>query len=240
MTKDIEFTKYKTRGAGYHWEQNSSHPRKMNAFVKARYQKCIQLLKDRIGSFKGKRVVDLGCGDGVLTYELFKNGAESYGIDLSDDAIQYAKQKHSSLGSNALFFIESCIDTHFDNGFFDAAISSDVIEHLSNPNELLSEIQRVLKPNGIAVISTPIRFTEYPLDRMHTVEWFKDEFKVFVKDFFSQVAFEYSHPVFWYELINRSSKHRLGVNVLSYFMNPFLNKGKWRFHCMQYAIIVKT
>jgi 2-polyprenyl-3-methyl-5-hydroxy-6-metoxy-1,4-benzoquinol methylase len=240
MTKDIEFTKYKTCGAGYHWDENSSHPRKMNAFVKARYQKCIQLLRDKIGSFEGKRVVDLGCGDGVLTYELFKNGAESYGVDLSDEAIKYAKQKHSSLGSNAQFFVESCTDTHFDDGFFDAVISSDVIEHLSNPGELLSEIQRLLKPNGLAVISTPIRFTEHPLDTLHTVEWFKDEFKVLIKNTFSHVTFEYSHPVIWYELIKRSSVHRLGVNVLSYFMNPFLNVGGWRFPCMQYAIIVKT
>ncbi len=240
MTKEIEFTKYKTCGAGYHWDEISSHPRKMNAFLKARYQKCMQLLIDRIGSLERKRVVDLGCGDGVLMYELFRNRAESYGVDLSDIAINFARQKHSSLGSNAQFFVESCTDTHFDDGFFDAVISTDVIEHLSNPGELLSEIQRLLKPNGVAVISTPIRYTEYPLDTMHTVEWFKGEFQVLIKNTFSQVTFEYSHPVFWYELINRSNLHRVGVNVLSYFMNPFLNSEGWIFPCMQYAIIVKT
>ena len=105
--KEIEFTKYETRGAGYHWEQNSVHPFKMNAFVKARYRKIMQLLKHKLVSLEGLKIIDLGCGDGVLTYELFKNGAESYGIDLSDDAIKFAKQKHRSLGSEASFFVES-------------------------------------------------------------------------------------------------------------------------------------
>ena len=240
MTRDIEFAKYRTRGAGYHWDQNSSHPKKMNAFVKARYQKCVQLLKDSIVSFQGKRIVDLGCGDGVLTYELSRRGAESYGIDLSDEAIAYAKQKHSSLASDAQFSVESCTDTHFEDGFFDAVVSSDVIEHLSNPRELLVEIHRVLKPDGIAVVSTPIKITEHPLDKMHTIEWFKDEYAALVKEIFSDATFEYSHPVFWAELIARSGKHRFAVNVLSYFMNPFLSEGKWRFPSMQYAIVVKT
>lgn len=240
MPSEIEFTKYKTCGAGYHWDDNSYHPKKMNAFVKARYQKCIQLLADKLGSCKDKKIIDLGCGDGVLTYQLFKYKAESYGVDLSEDAIQFARQKHNSLGSNARFFIESCTDTHFEDGYFDAAISSDVIEHLNNPGELLIEIQRLLKPNGVAIISTPIRFTEYPLDTLHTIEWFKDEFQTLIKNTFTQAAFEYSHPLFWYELTNRGGKYKIGVNILSYFKNPFLTIGKWKFPCMQYAIIIKT
>lgn len=239
MIKEIEFNKYKTKGAGYHWAQNSSHPFKMNAFVKARYQKCIHLLKDRLSPLAGKKVADFGCGDGVLTYELYKNEAECYGVDLSDDAIKYAKQKHRSLGSKAFFCVESCTDTHFNDEFFDAVISSDVIEHLSDPKRLLSEVYRVLKPNGVAIISTPIRVTEHPLDKMHTVEWFEDEFKELINFFFKTVDYEYSHPLFWYELITRSGKHKLGVNLLSYYMNPFLTVGKWKFPCMQYAIIKK-
>ena len=240
MAKEIEFTKYVTRGAGYHWEQNSRHLFKMNAFVKARYQKIMQLLKKKNDSFAGVKIIDLGCGDGVLTYELFKKGAKTYGIDLSDDAIKFAIWKHRSLGSEASFFVESCTDTHFGAESFDAAVSSDVIEHLTNPRMLLTEIYRVLKPNGLGVISTPIRFTQEPLDKMHTMEWFKEEFKGLVKDVFPIVEFEYSHPVFWYELMNRSRQHRFGVNLLSYIMNPFLTIGKWRFPAMQYAIIEKS
>ena len=239
MASEIEFLKYRQRGYGYHWDLNSMHIKKMNSFVKARYLKCIMLLEDKIGSFCGKKIIDLGCGDGVLTYELSRRNAESYGVDISADAIGFAKQKHASLGSTASFYVESCIETHFNNSFFDAVVSSDVIEHLLEPIKLLKEIDRILKPGGVAIISTPIRLTEFPLDKMHQTEWFMDEFINLIKDIFCQAEFEYSHPVFWTELIGYSYRSRLMVNFLSYFRNPFLQSEKWRYFSMQYAIVKK-
>jgi 2-polyprenyl-3-methyl-5-hydroxy-6-metoxy-1,4-benzoquinol methylase len=239
MRKEIIFEKYKTRGAGYHWDQNSKHPLKMNAFVKARYQKCARLLEGKLGSLSGKKILDMGCGDGVLTYELWKKGADCYGVDLSEEAIRFSERQHQSLGTGACFFVESCAQTHFGDGYFDGIVASDVIEHLDEPGLMLVEIQRVLKPYGIAVISTPVRFTEHPSDKMHTVEWFQDEFKVLVTGVFSQVVFEYSHPVVWLEIFSRSGQSRLVVNILSYFSNPFLGIGKWKFPSLQYAVIEK-
>jgi len=235
----ITFGKYKTRGAGYHWVQNSMHPTKMNAFVKARYQKCIALLENKMVFFTDKKILDLGCGDGVLTFELYKKGAECYGVDSSEEAIDYAKKKHNWLKSKALFYVESCTKTHFKDAFFDGIISSDVIEHLNEPEMMLSEIHRLLKPGGIAVISTPIKFTKYPSDLMHSFEWFKEDFEILVKSIFSKAVFEYSHPLFWYELIIKGDKYRLGVNIMSYIINPFLNAGRWKYPCMQYSIIEK-
>jgi ubiquinone/menaquinone biosynthesis C-methylase UbiE len=239
MKKDIVFEKYKIRGAGYHWDQNSRHPLKMNAFVKARYQTCLRLLEEKGSPLSGKKVLDMGCGDGVLTYLLWQTGSESYGVDLSEEAVLFSKHKHQALKSSASFFVESCTHTHFETAYFDAVVVSDVIEHLSEPTLLLLEIQRVLKPQGWAVISTPVRFTEKPLDRMHTIEWFPDDFKALVKNVFPKADFAYSHPLFWYELLNRRGFYRLGVNLLSYFRNPFLSAGKWRYLCMQYAVIQK-
>jgi 2-polyprenyl-3-methyl-5-hydroxy-6-metoxy-1,4-benzoquinol methylase len=240
MNNEIAFTKYKTRGYGYHWEQNSSHPIKMNASVKARYQKCLALLSEEIGTFSGKKIIDLGCGDGVITYELSHRGAESYGVDLSEEAINFAIKKHKSLGSDSKFFVESCNDTHFDDEYFDAIISSDVIEHLSDPKELLLEIKRLLRPGGVAVVSTPVRVTEEPLDQMHTIEWFPAEFREFVGEVFPDARFEYTHPIFWNELMSRSFRHKLLVNFVSYIKNPFLSTSKWKYYRLQYAIIKKS
>jgi ubiquinone/menaquinone biosynthesis C-methylase UbiE len=240
MPPKKDFEKYKTRGAGYHWDQNSWHPLKMNAFVKARYQKCIKLLEGKLGSLGDKKILDMGCGDGALTYKLHRRGAESYGVDLSEEAIRFAQKKHLELKSGAQFFVESCLQTHFEDEYFDGVVSSDVIEHLDEPGMLLNEISRVLQPQGIAVISTPVRFTEHPFDKMHTVEWFPDEFKHLVRQVFPHASFEYSHPIFWVELFRRGGRYRLGVNLLAYLSNPFLSAGKWKFLCMQYAVIEKT
>ena len=161
MTKtEIQFGKYETRGADYHWRQNSRHPLRMNAFVKARYQKCLTLLVDKTGDLANKNVLDFGCGDGVLTYELARCGANCYGIDLSFAAVQFAYRKHQQLGSNAFFCAGSCYDTCFPDRFFDGLIATEVIEHVQDQERFLREIDRVLKPGGTAVISTPVRFTE--------------------------------------------------------------------------------
>lgn len=193
----------------------------------------------KMGPLDGKRILDLGCGDGALTYGLSRRGAECYGVDLSEEAIWFAQHKHRSFGSKASFFVESCLKTHFEDVFFDGIVSSDVIEHLEEPEKMLVEMWRVLKPQGIAVISTPVRFTENPLDKMHIQEWFPEEFKILIQKVFPHADFDYSHPVFWFELFSRGGRYRLFVNTLSYFVNPFLKAGKWKYPSMQYALVEK-
>jgi 2-polyprenyl-3-methyl-5-hydroxy-6-metoxy-1,4-benzoquinol methylase len=236
---ELQFQKYETRGADYHWRQNSRHPLQMNAFVKARYQKCLALLVEKVGDLDHMKVLDFGCGDGVLTYELARQGAASYGIDLSFTAVQFAQYKHRQLGSTASFCAGSCYETSFPSQYFDALISTEVIEHVQEPERFLREIERGLRVGGTAVISTPVRFTETPLDKMHVIEWFPEAFKNVIRAVFPQAEFAYSHPLFWYEGINWSGKTRLLINLLSFIRNPFLSMGKWRYPCIQYAIIVK-
>jgi 2-polyprenyl-3-methyl-5-hydroxy-6-metoxy-1,4-benzoquinol methylase len=236
---ELQFQKYETRGTDYHWRQNSHHPLQMNAFVKARYQKCLTLLVEKTGNLTNKKVLDFGCGDGVLTYELVRLGAASYGIDLSSTAVQFAQYKHRQLNSTAAFCTGSCYETCFPAQYFDALISTEVIEHVQDQERFLLEIKRVLKGGGTAVISTPVRFTETPLDKMHVIEWFPEAFRQMIRTVFPEAEFAYSHPLFWYEGINRNGKTRLLINLLSFFRNPFLAMGKWRYPCIQYAIIVK-
>jgi len=239
MNKKIDFKKYSVRGPGYHWLQNTNHPLQMNSFVKARYSECRKLLTEKLGNLKEKKLADFGCGDGVLTSYLAEKEAKCYGIDLSPEAIGFAQKKHLEIRSMASFQVGSCTDTNYEDDFFDGIICSDVIEHLEEPRKLLIEIRRVLKPKGFAIISTPIRFTEEPLDKMHIYEWYKNEYKELVCSTFQNADFHYSHPVFWYELFTKNRKGRLLVNFLSYFKNPFEYSKNWRFYCLQYAIVTK-
>lgn len=237
--KDADFIKYNHRGA-YHWEQISCHPVKSNAFVKGRYIKCIEILEDKISSLTGKKTLDLGCGDGALSYLLWKKGAHVHGIDNSEIAIKYAKEKHKEFNTNCHFAITDCSETQFDSNYFDCVICTDVIEHVPEPLKLLNEIKRVLKPNGYAVVSTPIRFTNKPLDRMHVAEWFQQEFKDMVSQIFTDNEFYESHPLFWMEFMNRSTINRMFINLLSLFRNPFIkNSANWRYYGMQYILVGK-
>jgi 2-polyprenyl-3-methyl-5-hydroxy-6-metoxy-1,4-benzoquinol methylase len=240
MNKEIKFDKYESRGEGYHWEQNSSNPLRMSAFIKARYTKCINLLEVGCGSgLNGLSILDFGCGDGAFAYDLFRCGARVSGVDNSSIAIEYARRRHGNLGSAAEFHCASCYDTPFASGSFDALVSTDVIEHVQHTDQFLREIYRLLKPGGIAVVSTPIRLTEGPLDRLHVTEWFPTEFERLIREHFSDASFHKSHPTVWHEIAQRSKLLNILVNTYSLFDNPYLHTRKWQIFSQQYALCLK-
>lgn len=240
MTEEIVYDKYKKRGAGYHWQQISRNPLQMSAFVKGRYSKCIELFTAHAGSLSGREVLDFGCGDGAFSFELSRQGARVSGIDLSEEAVDFANRRHSELKTGGQFFVESCYETHFPDCSFDGVLSTDVIEHVQDQQRFLAEIARVLRPGGLAVISTPIRLTEEPLDRLHVVEWFPGDFQAMIRTVFSDARFFKSHPVFWAEMSQRSKLLRALVNLLSLQSNPFLYERKWSLFSLQYAVCRKT
>jgi len=238
MQQEIEFLKYKERGA-YHWVQASNHMLKGNAFVKARYQKCLDLLNKGLPQIKNKKILDYGCGDGVFTYMLREKGADTCGVDVSDIAIDFARREHQKRGIKSNFYRIKSYTTPFDDNCFDAVVCSDVIEHVQNHSLLLQEIYRVLKKGGYAVISTPIRLTETPYDKMHIVEWFENEFAAIINKVFSDVQFSVSHPLYWFEFIHLHKIFRLLINGISIIRNPFLCGTGWRYYVMQYALVKK-
>lgn len=235
---EIEFNKYKTRGA-YHWQQIDKHPVRRNAFVVGRYRNVITLLKDALGTgLTGKRVLDVGCGDGALSYLLTRGGAIVSGVDNQEIAIRFAQEK--TKGMNIEFKVGSAYELPWGDGNFDAVVSSDVIEHLQDTTRYLEEIKRVTKVGGAVVISTPIRFTEEPLDKMHVVEWFPDEFKKMIEEVFPKSRYTKSHSLFWFELIKRNRYCRLMINLLSLIKNPFEDfDAKFHYEALQYSVSTK-
>ena len=97
------------------------------------------------------KFLDLGCGDGNRTMKLSKaiGTINIYGVEIVDEKIKIAKEngiKVKKFDLNNRF--------NFEDNFFDIILSNQVIEHLYNSDNFLSEIHRVLKPCGYAVIST--------------------------------------------------------------------------------------
>ena len=99
------------------------------------------------------RIVDLGCGDGYLTSIVanFLKASEVYGIDIQDRLLEKAKMRG---------IITYKVDLNWEklplkDNYFDLALASEVIEHLLNPDNLLEESYRILKPGGYLVIKTP-------------------------------------------------------------------------------------
>jgi ubiquinone biosynthesis O-methyltransferase len=227
----IVFSKYQKRGA-YHWGQIGNHPMKSNAFVKARYGKCVNLLR---GSIKNSsKVLDLGCGDGALTYLLYREGYKMTGIDTSQLGVDLAIKQHEKRKTSCNFY---CMNSkELPDSSFDAIVCSDVIEHVDDARQLINDIYRILKPGGMAVISTPIRITEEVLDSEHVVEWFPLEFeKLFVR---FDAQFYISHPVVFMELMKQRWL-RVMINLMTIAINPFYWKKNFRFFALQFVCINK-
>lgn len=100
------------------------------------------------------RILDAGCGTGYGTAEL--SGAASVtGTDVAAEAVSHA---HARYGSERVRFIQgSCETLPFSDAAFDLLTAFEVIEHLDRWQDLLAEAQRVLKPDGVFLVSTPNR-----------------------------------------------------------------------------------
>jgi 2-polyprenyl-3-methyl-5-hydroxy-6-metoxy-1,4-benzoquinol methylase len=95
------------------------------------------------------RILDAGCGSGNTTLELKKFG-NVYGIDFSFSALRYAKNR----GINKVVQ-SSSYDLPFLSNTFDVITILDVLEHIEDDSRVLKELKRILKQDGIILITVP-------------------------------------------------------------------------------------
>lgn len=98
------------------------------------------------------KLLDLGCQDGVWTIPVAQkiNTKNIYGIDIVDPVIDAARKKGIKVKKSDI----SADKFPFKSNFFDVVHSNQLIEHLANTDHFATEIYRVLKPGGYAIIST--------------------------------------------------------------------------------------
>lgn len=119
------------------------------------------LLVDFAGVRKGLKVLDVGCGTGVVALTAAKVGADARGIDLSPILLEKARQNAAVSGLNVQFDEGDVENLPFRDGEFDFVLSQ--FGHMFAPRAdiALSEMLRVLKPSGVIAFSTwpPEMFT---------------------------------------------------------------------------------
>jgi len=112
------------------------------------------IFKDRakpISAFKKNgRILDVGCGDGYFLKHMKDKGWETYGVEPGEVASKYAKDV---LKVNV--FKGELKEARFPNKYFDVITLFEVLEHLHNPSANLCEIGRILKEDGLLVITVP-------------------------------------------------------------------------------------
>lgn len=144
----------------------------------------------------GATVLDAACGVGYGSVMMIEHGkaAKVIGMDLSEQAIGEARRRYNSV-QNAIFCLGDVENLAFDDNSFDVYTSFETIEHVPHPERLLQEAVRVLKPDGILLISTPnrmvtnpgISITGKPFNKFHLREWSFEEFESLLRQFFRNV-----------------------------------------------------
>lgn len=98
---------------------------------------------------KIKNFLDIGCGEGYTLIEAHKRGWKTYGIDISDNRVNEANNKKINFRQSDIF------QAKFPTDFFDCIYMDSVLEHLIDPYLHLSEINRILKKDGVLYIGVP-------------------------------------------------------------------------------------
>jgi ubiquinone/menaquinone biosynthesis C-methylase UbiE len=211
MKEEITFEKYQKQGA-YHWEIYFGNIFKIDSFLRGRYGVVTYLLQ-RAGIGQSSSLLEVGCGDGALSGLIFKKfGCELTGIEPSSDGIRFCREMFNKYRFKGTFEISEGYSFNFPDNHYDIVVLADVIEHLQHPDLMLAEIKRIVKPGGHVVITTPVRTSEHPEDKMHVREFYPDELNSLCKTYFGDAREKvYSHPLVWYELYSFGKKFNRSI-----------------------------
>lgn len=145
-----------------------------------------------IGQVSGKRILDLGCGEGGYSRELTRRGAHVVGIDCAAFSIEYAKKQSSEEELDIQYHIRNSNDLRgIESSSFDYVLCSMMLMDCEDLEGTVQEIQRVLKPGGslYASVLHPC-FTGNKIGR----EGKGINRKVIVEDYFNPTVYKQSLP----------------------------------------------
>lgn len=211
------------------------------------FKKANVKFKNILGNVNGKKILDVGCGTGALSFYLVQNGADVIGIDLSKNFIMFCKAEAKRLGLSVEFREMNAQMPDFPDESFDIIVGSRVIHHLPEPKLFFRETRRLLKKKGFIAFIEPLKKNpivelnrkffapkertthEHPLfiaDVKHAKKIFKnlEHYEFFL---LSPLA------MFFKRFISKSSLFKISYKVLNFIEKPLYKIKVLQNYCWQ-------
>ena len=102
--------------------------------------------------FSGKRVLDVGSGNGYVLSRYAAAGATTFGIDMTETAIGLCRRRFSLMHLRGQFIVGNAERLPFESGSFDCVCSMGVLHHTPETGSAVREIFRVLRPGGRLIV----------------------------------------------------------------------------------------
>ena len=132
------------------WSGEATWLRTLHNMVPAR----LKFFDRLVGDWRGKKVLDLGCGGGFMAEAMAAKGARVTGLDPAREALAAAR-RHAEAQGLAIDYREGQGEAlPFADGTFDIVASCDALEHVDDLGRVLDEVARVLKPDGLFLFDT--------------------------------------------------------------------------------------
>lgn len=168
---------------------------------------------------KKKSVLEIGCSDGYGSFLISKISKEIIALDIDEKTIRDARRQYNIRNLN--FVVGSALSLPWSNKF-DIVVSFQVIEHLTDVELYLREVKKVLKKEGVFIVSTPnrrlrLKSGEKPWNKFHIHEFEKEELKQILEQYFTKVAILGLHAS---EEIYQAEKKRLYLRRLIARLDP--------------------
>ena len=174
-------------------------PDKMGGRIKSEHLNRYYFVTSHF-KLKDKTVLDIASGEGYGSNILAQHAKYVYGVDIAEEAVNHARSKYKT--DNLRYMQGSATSIPIETGTIDMVVSFETIEHHDKHEEMMCEIKRVLKPNGVLVISSPNKKTYTDMsghvNHFHVKELYTAELRALISKYFSSIK------LFWQQYMDGS------------------------------------
>ena len=123
-------------------------------FIRSEFVRHFELERDALEPFRNLRIIDVGCGGGILSEPIARLGAEVTGIDVSSENVGVARSHAADGGLKIDYRVSSAEALAATDQQFDAVVSMEVVEHVADLGSFLTATASLVRPGGAMILAT--------------------------------------------------------------------------------------